>query len=71
MYARDKGVNIAKVTEWNWLSLDDHDSKLIEEFNKGINNEIIPEAENEHTPTSQEDSNTEQTTNMFDSYVDM
>ena len=71
MYARDKGVNIAKVAEWNWMSLDNHDSKLIEEFNKGINNEIIPEAENEHTPTSQEDRNTEQTTNMFDSYVDM
>ena len=36
-----------------------------------INDEIIPEADDEHKPPSQYDCNTEQTPDMFDSHFNM
>ena len=44
--ADDKEVNITKVPEWNQLYLDEHDPKFFDEFNKVINDEIIPETMN-------------------------
>ena len=70
MDAKYKEVNIPEVPEWNWLSLDEHDPELFDEFNKMINDKIIPEADDEHKPHSQYGQNTEQTPEMFDSYVD-
>ena len=68
--AKDQELNTANVTEWNQLSLDENDHKFFYEFNKVVNDEIIPNADDEHKPPSQDGSNTEQTPETLNSYVD-
>ena len=69
MDGKDKEVNIAQVPEWNRLSLDGYNPWFFEESKKVISNEDIPEAGSKSQP--QDDHNTEQTPEMFDSYIDM
>ena len=69
MDTNDKEVNIAEVPEWNSLSIDECEPNFFEYFNKVISDEDIPETKNESQP--QDDHNTEQKLEIFDSYIDM
>ena len=59
--AKDIEANITEIPDWNRLSMDKSDPDFKEEFNKVINDETIPEA----------DDLKEDTPEMFDQYINM
>ena len=59
---RDNDNDITAVPDWNWQSIDEHYAKLDEDFKKVIGNNGV---------TKVDDNNTDETPDIFDSYINM
>ena len=66
--AKDKDLEVNEIPDWNRLSTDEHDPQFNDEFNKVINDDSVPEADEEQQSQKEKDETTQE---IFDSYIDM